>query len=147
MEDASSSSYTQGCDQWRFLSSAILDDLGCDVFSPFGLPLKYDTKDFLTRKYNVDNEKMGLWNGIVILRKSKQSERFVDEWIGMCELENISPLPNPNPNEHLFWHSVDQSVMGVLGQIWKENGLLPTCWPKYHLENRVFSNSSLRILT
>lgn len=138
--------YLEGIAEWRSLCVEILDTLGCDVFAPAGLPLFWDVKASLIRRYlrDVDRYERGVWSGLLVIRKSPQSLAFVDEWQRMCaDLDNSSPLPNPNPDRHVIWHSVDQSVLGVLALMWKRDGRLPADWPRYGEGNRVFDRGML----
>ena len=120
--------------EWRDVSLRILDDLGCDVFSPEGGRLEADAKAFLVRRYL--NESAGLERGVraglILLRKSQQSIDFIDEWKTMCDdLDNLSPLPNPKPYAGAVWHAPEQSTMSVLAVRWKQEGRLPAEWPLY----------------
>jgi hypothetical protein len=64
---------------------------------------------------------------------------FIDEWKTMCEdMDNLSPLPNPNPYAGAHWHAVDQAVLGVLALKWKQEGRLPAAWPRYAAGDRSF---------
>jgi hypothetical protein len=138
--------YTEGITDWRELCVHILDELSCDIFVPTGLPLERDVKAFLVRKYLGDAHRRdpGVWAGLMVLRKSAQAIAFVNEWLEMSmDLDNISPLPNPDPYVKMEWHSVDQSVLGVLGKMWSQRGLLPSGWPRYYVQGRRFSFPSL----
>lgn len=138
--------YLLGCEQWRDLSFNILDDLQCDIFMSRGQPLKRDVKAWLIRKVLGDDsfEESGLWNGLIVLRKSEVALRFVEEWAALSsQLENISPLPNPDPHPEFIWHSVDQSVAGVLACRWRSEQRLPADWPRYLLRDRVFAAEAL----
>jgi len=127
--------------EWRNVSFRILETLGCDVFVPAGFRLETDAKAFLVRRYL--NESMGInrgvWAGLILCRKSQQSIAFVDEWMTMCDdLDNLSPLPNPNPYAGAVWHAPEQAVLGVLAWKWKREGQLPTVWPLYAEGDRSF---------
>lgn len=138
--------YILGCEQWRGLSSNILNKLKCDIFIPKGLPLKKDVKTYLIRKFLGKDyfEKNGLWNGLIVMRKSEMALRFISEWAGISsQLENISPLPNPDPHPDFIWHSVDQSTAGVLACMWRSNKRLPMDWPRYELRGRRFSEEAV----
>jgi len=141
--------YILNCEEWRDLSSNILDDLKCDIFIPYGLPLllKHDVKAYLVRKYLSERyfEKAGLWAGLIVMRKSEMLLQFLSEWVEMsAQLDNISPLPNPNPHPRFIWHSVDQSVAGVLAWIWRSDGRLPMSWPRYAVMGRHFSKLTVK---
>jgi hypothetical protein len=138
--------YILGCEQWRDLSFDILDELRCDIFMSRGLPLKNDVKAWLIRKVLGEDsfEESGLWNGLVVLRKSEMALQFVDEWVALSlQLDNISPLPNPDPHPEFVWHSVDQSVVGVLACRWRSDRRLPADWPRYQLRDRLFAAEAL----
>jgi hypothetical protein len=139
--------YILNCDQWRNLSLKVLNDLKCDIFIPSsGVTLKKDVKAYLIRKYLGEEyfEKTGLWNGLIVMRKSKTLLRFLKEWTEMsAQLDNISYLPNPNPHPEVIWHSPDQSVAGVLAHLWCSKGLLPKTWPRYEVKDRNFSEDNL----
>ena len=120
--------------EWRDVSLRILDDLGCDIFSPEGGRLEADAKAFLVRRYL--HESVGLERGVraglILLRKSKQSIDFVNEWKTLCDdLDNIAPLPNPKPYAGAIWHAPEQSTLSVLALRWKHEGRLPAEWPLY----------------
>lgn len=141
--------YAEHVDQWRYLATGLLDALSCDLFVPAGVKLKYDAKAHLVRRLLGKGRSLknivGLWNGIVIIRKSRQSMELIDEWWRLCsDLDNLSPLPNPRPYAEMIWHSIDQSVLGVASAAWRRKGLLPATWPNYCFPGRVFSVESLR---
>lgn len=140
-------SYVLHLDQWRSLSGRILDDLGCDIFIPSsGEKLKKDVKAYLVRKYLGEAyfEETGLWVGLIVMRKSKQSLRFLHEWAAMSEqLDNISFLPNPDSHPEFIWHSPEQAVAAVLAHLWTSNGLFPQDWPGYEVKKRIFSENYL----
>jgi hypothetical protein len=120
--------------EWRDVSLRILDDLGCDIFSPEGGRLEADAKAFLVRRYL--HESVGLERGVraglILLRKSRQSIDFVNEWKTLCDdLDNIAPLPNPKPYAGAIWHAPEQSTLSVLALRWKHEGRLPAEWPLY----------------
>lgn len=120
--------------EWRDVSLRILDELGCDIFSPSGLRLESDAKAFLVRRYLRESAGFdrGVRAGLILFRKSRQSLEFVDEWMTMCDdLDNISPLPNPKPYAAALWHSQEQSALAVLALKWKQQGRLPAEWPLY----------------
>lgn len=138
--------YILGCEQWRDLSSNILHKLKCDIFIPKGLPLKKDVKAYLIRKFLGKNyfEEQGLWNGLIVVRKSEMALQFIGEWADISsQLENISPLPNPDPHPDFIWHSVDQSTAGVLACIWRSTKRLSRDWPRYELRGRRFSEEAV----
>ena len=128
-------------------SLKVLTDLGCDIFIPSsGVKLKKDVKAYLIRKYLGEEyfEKKGLWDGLIIMRKSTHLLRFLKEWSFMsAQLDNISFLPDPDPHTEFNWHSVDQSVAAVLGHLWCSKGLLPKGWPKYEVKHRILSEEYL----
>ena len=135
--------YSRTPAEWRAVSLRILDELGCDIFSPEAVRLESDTKAFLVRRYL--HESAGLervvWAGMIVCRKSSQSLEFIDEWRAMCEdIDNLSPLPNPNPYVGAHWHAVDQAVLGVLALKWKQEGRLPAAWPLYAAGDRSFDS-------
>jgi hypothetical protein len=141
--------YAKGVESWRSLSTRLVDSLCCDLFVPAGLEFRYDAKAYLVRKLLGRGKQLkftvGLWAGLMIMRKSKLSISLIDEWGELCRnLDNISPLPNPRPYEEMIWHSIDQSVLGVAAASWRRKGLLPETWPTYFLDGRVFSIESLR---
>lgn len=139
--------YVENPSRWRSLAKNVLDKLGCDIFIPSsGSKLKKDVKAYLIRKYLNDDyfNKIGLWAGLIVIKKSAQSMHFVSEWADMCaQLDNISFLPNPDPHPEVLWHSADQSVAAVLAHLWKRKGLLPSSWPNYMVKDRIFSNDHL----
>jgi hypothetical protein len=138
--------YLIGCSEWRSLCQTVLDANKSDVFVPAGLPLHHDVKAVLVRRYLGDNYRfhLGVWNGLMVLRKSDTTLDLVREWDEMCgDLSNICPLPNPSPYRSAIWHSVDQSVFGVLAQVWKREGRLPEHWPRFATGNRVFDSGIL----
>lgn len=120
--------------EWRGVSLRILDDLGCDIFSPASGRLEGDVKASLVRRYLHESAGLerGVWAGLILLRKSRQSIEFVDEWKTMCDdLDNLSPLPNPKPYAGAIWHAHDQSNLSVLALKWKQEGRLTSEWPLY----------------
>jgi len=120
--------------EWKDVSLRILDDLGCDVFSPEGGRLEADAKAFLVRRYLHESAGLerGVRAGLILLRKSRQSIDFVDEWKTLCDdLDNIAPLPNPKPYAGAIWHAPEQSIQSVLALRWKQEGRLPAEWPLY----------------
>jgi hypothetical protein len=138
--------YVRDCDQWKSLSFEILDSLKSDFFIPLGGPLEHDVKSCLVRKHLGESffKARGVWAGIMIFRKSPLSSRFVEEWLSLSsDLDNISPLPNPDPRPKFIWHSVDQSVAGVLARRWVKDGLLRAAWFRYELKGRCFSKATL----
>lgn len=138
--------YIRECEQWKSLSFKILESLKSDFFIPLGGPLEYDVKSTLIRRHLGESyvKTRGVWAGIMIFRKSPLSSRFVEEWASLSsDLDNISPLPNPDPRPKFIWHSVDQSVAGVLARRWVKDGLLPTEWFRYELHGRCFSEKTL----
>jgi hypothetical protein len=138
--------YIRDCEQWKSLSFDILDSLRSDFFIPLGGALERDVKSCLIRKHLGESffKARGVWAGIMIFRKTPLSSRFVEEWVSLSsDLDNISPLPNPDPRPKYMWHSVDQSVAGVLARRWVKDGLLPASWFRYELRGRCFSKSTL----
>lgn len=138
--------YLTGCSEWRGLCQSVLAANQSDVFVPAGLPLHRDVKAMLVRRYlgNAYRYHLGVWNGLMVIRKSDTTLDLVREWDDMCsDLSNISPLPNPSPYRSTIWHSVDQSVLGVLAQVWKREGRLPEHWPRFAEGNRVFDAEML----
>lgn len=138
--------YIRHCEQWKKLSFDILDSLDSDFYIPLGCTLEHDVKSCLVRKHLGESffKTRGVWAGIMIFRKSPLSERFVEEWVSLSsDLDNISPLPNPDPRPKFVWHSVDQSVAGVLARRWVKDGLLPSAWFRYELRGRCFSKAAL----
>lgn len=134
--------------EWKEVAVALLDQLGCDLFAPFGKPLKYDTKAFLIRKYLGSQpewfERRGVWAGLIVMRKSPLVTGFLEEWFALCsDLDNISPLPNPDPHPEFECHSGEQSVMAVLALQWRREGRLPSSWPRFTTVRRTFSWNSL----
>jgi hypothetical protein len=139
-------SYLQGIGQWRSLSRSILDPLGFDFYVPPGMPLKNDAKAFLIRRYlnAEDFSKTGLWAGLMLFRKSGVSAAFLQEWCALCsDLDNLTPLPNPEPHPDFIVHSNEQAVAGVLAEVWRKKGLLPARWPRFELINRTYSRSAV----
>lgn len=138
--------YIRDCEQWKSLSFDILDSLKSDFFIPLGSTLEHDVKSYLVRKHLGESffKSRGVWAGIMIFRKTPLSSRFIEEWVSLSsDLDNISPLPNPNPRPKYMWHSVDQSVAGVLARRWVKDGLLPAEWFRYELRGRCFSKGTL----
>jgi hypothetical protein len=138
--------YIQGCEQWKSLSFEILSSLNSDFFIPLGGTLEHDVKSCLIRKHLGESffKARGVWNGLMIFRKTDISSRFIEEWVSLSsDLDNISPLPNPDPRPKFMWHSVDQSVAGVLARRWVNEGLLPAGWFRYELRGRCFSKENL----
>ncbi len=141
--------YVLSCEQWRDLSLNILNELGCDIFIPCGLRLKHDVKAYLIRKYLGDHfyDKRGLWGGLIVMKKSRMAVQFLSEWASLSsQLDNISPIPNPDPHPEFVWHSVEQSVASVLAWRWRLGGRLPMDWPRYEVRDRHFSKKNLRKL-
>lgn len=140
--------YILNCESWRDLCVHILDDLKCDIFIPAsGYLLKQDVKACLIRKFLGEQymNKMNVGTCIVVIRKSKISLEFINEWAYMStRLDNISPLPNFNPHTDFIWHSPEQATAGVLGHAWRSSGRLPLNWPRYMLRNHILSQGSLR---
>lgn len=129
--------------EWRDVSLRILADVGCDIFSPAGGRLEGDAKAFLVRRYLRESAGLecGVWAGLILFRKSKQSIDFIDEWKTMCDdLDNLSPLPNPKPYAGAIWHAPEQSVFGVLALRWKQEGRLPDGWPLYAYGDRSYDS-------
>jgi hypothetical protein len=138
--------YRDYVDEWRELSRQLLEHLGCDLFVPVGFPLQKDVKAYLIRKYLGDAHRrdFGLWAGIMVLRKSPAIMSFVDEWMKMCQdLDNLSPLPNPDPYSGFFWNSGEQSVLAVLARQWCLRGQLPYRWPRFTADLRRFGFRSM----
>ncbi len=138
--------YIRDCEQWKSLSFDILESLKSDFFIPLGSTLEHDVKSCFVRKHLGESsfKARGVWAGIMIFRKTPLSSRFVEEWVSLSsDLDNISPLPNPDPRPKYIWHSVDQSVAGVLSRRWVKDGLLPAAWFRYELRGRRFSKETL----
>jgi len=138
--------YILNCEQWRGLSASILDELKCDFFMSSGYSLKTDVKACLVRKYLGEEyfEKAGLWAGLIVMRKSPMALQFVSEWADMSsQLENVSPLPNPNPHPEFIWNSIEQSTAGVLAWKWRLEGRLAMDWPRYKIRERRFAKEYL----
>jgi hypothetical protein len=138
--------YMLNANEWKEAAIEILRRLDCDIFAPSGLPLYKDVKAYAIRKHlkPFSQFETGVWNGLIILRKSKTSLKFIDEWYRMCsDMDLISPLPNPSPFPGHIWHSVDQSVMGVLAAKWRETGELPEKWPMFLGGDRSFGLKTL----
>lgn len=132
--------YEYGCERWKWVINEILNDLSCDIFIPIEYPLKVDVKPCLLKKYNIDGNNLGVWAGIVALRKTPASIYFLNEWIKLSSLENMSPFSSEELDPDFVHHSVDQSTAGVLSQIWIRDNLLPSDWPRYKFHERVFCN-------
>lgn len=139
--------YLYGCEEWKWVIDDIFHNLSCDIFMPIGYPLKFDVKSCLLKKYNVDGEKLGLWAGIVALRKTAASIHFLNEWIKISSLENLSPFSFEEPDSTFVHSSGEQSTAGVLSQIWIKNNLLPPDWPRYRFEGRVFCSDYMQVRT
>lgn len=138
--------YVNDCAQWRSLSCELLGELKADIFVPRGNRLKRDVKSFLIQKYLGDRgfDLAGVWAGLILMRKSRDLLEFLREWKEMSsQLDNISPLPDDEPHRDFVWHSVDQSTMGVLAQLWRESGRLPMDWPRYEVRGRHFAKGNL----
>jgi len=133
--------YKLNINQWKDTSIEILNHLKSDIFIPSGNPLYKDVKAYAIRKHlkKFSQFNLGVWNGLIILRKSKTSIKFINEWYELCsDLSVISPLPNPDPFPGNIWHSPDQATLGLLVNIWKEKKLLPKNWPIYNEGDRSF---------
>lgn len=138
--------YLMGGANARQLSEYILKKLRCDIFIPEGFLLKHDVKADLIRKYLGENgfDEMGLWVGLVLIRKSEASIKFIKEWVEISSsLDNLSPLPNPAPHPDFVWHAPEQATAAVLGALWRSKKQLPLDWPRYGLRNRAFTAEAL----
>ena len=117
--------------EWKSTAIQILNKICCDVFAPAGNPLYKDVKAYAIRKHlkRYSQFKIGLWNGLIIIKKSKTSLKFFNEYLDLCGNKDIiSPLPNPNPYPGHIWHSPDQAVFSIVANKWKENRDLPKNW-------------------
>ena len=141
--------YLEGAAHWNLLAHELLNKVNADVFIPFGMHMRFDVKAQLLRKYLGDDAGSirGLWVGIIVIRKSKKSEKFLSEWVELCsDVENLAPVPNHQPHPEFYWHSPEQAVAGVLAEMWRQKGLLPKGWPRVRLQNRRFVREAVKPL-
>ena len=59
----------------------------------------------------------GIWAGCIAFRKDRAGMAFVDQWLDICTIDNLAPLPDV-PRYQRFseykWHSQEQSMLAVL---------------------------------
>lgn len=137
--------YAHSCEKWKWIIDYVLNNLSCDIFMPIEYPLKNDVKSCLLKKYNIDGNNLGVWSGIVALRKTAAAVHFLNEWIKLSSLENTSPFSVDEPDPDFTHHSVDQSTAGILSQIWIRDKLLPSDWPRYKFHERVFCDDYMQV--
>jgi hypothetical protein len=69
------------------------------------------------------------WAGMIFVRKTEQTLAYVEEWLSMCNYENISDSPSQEKNAPMFTdHRHDQSLLSIV--------LHKHQIPMEHLENK-----------
>ena len=84
--------------------------------------LSRDTKRLILESYlpkfrNTGRVLPGIWAGCIAFRKDRAGMTFVDQWLDICTIDNLAPLPDV-PRYQRFseykWHSQEQSMLAVL---------------------------------
>ena len=84
--------------------------------------LSRDTKRLILESYlpkfrNTGWVLPGIWAGCIAFRKDRAGMAFVDQWLDICTIDNLAPLPDV-PRYQRFseykWHSQEQSMLAVL---------------------------------
>jgi len=142
--------YYEGINEWKQLTNLILNDIKTDIFIPWEQNSTLQSLRPFCRKHCF--EKLAefsdyytkydcLWAGIIIMRKSKLSEKFLEDMIeALKDIELISNVPEDNSKE-LLWHTWDQPIWTIMARKYIKEGLLPKYWPKYHINCRIFSQN------
>ena len=145
--------YYAGINEWKQLTNSILNNIKTDIFIPWEQNSTHQPIRPFCRKYCF--EKLAeftdyytkydcLWAGIIIMRKSKLSEKFLEDMIeALKDIELISNVPEDNSKE-LQWHTWDQPVWTIMARKYIKKGLLPKYWPKFHINCRIFSRQFIK---
>ena len=89
---------------------------------------KYDMKEKAIHQNAED-----VWAGCILLRKTRTTESWIQEWLEMCTYENITDVSSISPNATCFKdHRHDQSLLSIL--IHKYNLPIPY-FEKRYLQN------------
>lgn len=144
--------FYEGIEHWKNICNIILNDINCDIFIPWeqnsGLqPIRNFCKKYCFDKlaeYNDYYTKYDcLWAGLIIMRKSDLSIKFLNDVIeALKDVDLISNVPEDNSNE-LMWHTWDQPIWTIMARKYIKNNLFPENWPKYFIKDRVFTPNFL----
>ena len=73
----------------------------------------------------------GIWAGCIAFRKDRAGMAFVDQWLDICTIDNLAPLPDV-PRYQRFseykWHSQEQSMLAVLYHRLRRDGGASRVW-------------------
>jgi len=84
--------------------------------------LSRDTKRLILENYlpevrHAGRVLPGIWAGCIAFRKDRAGMAFVNQWLDICTIDNLAPLPDV-PRYQRFseykWHSQEQSMLAVL---------------------------------
>ena len=84
--------------------------------------LSLDTKRIVLESYLSDfrqcgRDLPGLWAGCIVFRKDKKGVSVANDWLNICSVDNLAPLPDVPLCQRLSqykWHSQEQSMLAVL---------------------------------
>jgi len=84
--------------------------------------LSLDTKRIVLESYLSDfrqcgRDLPGLWAGCMVFRKDKKGVSVANDWLNICSVDNLAPLPDVPLCQRLSqykWHSQEQSMLAVL---------------------------------
>lgn len=139
--------YYEGINTWKLLINNLLQNINCDIFIPWEQNSTDQPIRPFCRKYCF--EKLAeytdyytkydcLWAGIIIMKKSKLSEKFLNDIIiALKDIELISNHPE-DKDPVLKWHTWDQPIWTIISRKYIKSGLFPINWPKYHIIQRIF---------
>ena len=146
--------YYEGKDKCKTLIHTILNKINCDVFISWEfnsnlVPLRMfcrrqtfeklaEFSDYYT-KYDL------LWSGIIIIRKSKLSDEFLnDVLVGCKDIECLSHYP-PDNDPELVLHTPEQAILSVIARKYIKENKLPEKWPYFYCSNRIFTKENMLI--
>ena len=73
----------------------------------------------------------GIWAGCIAFRRDRAGMAFVDQWLDICTIDNLAPLPDV-PRYQRFseykWHSQEQSMLAVLYHRLRRDGAASRVW-------------------
>lgn len=146
--------YYVGSEKWKELCNSLLNSVKTDVFIPWeqnsGLqPIRPFCREHCFRKMAEFTDYYTkydcLWAGIIIMRRSALSEKFLTDVIkSLQDIELVSNIPEDLSNE-FQWHTWDQPVWTLMARKYIREGLFPENWPKYHINCRIFSEKYLKV--
>jgi hypothetical protein len=73
----------------------------------------------------------GIWAGCIAFRRDRAGMAFVDQWLDICTIDNLAPLPDV-PRYQRFseykWHSQEQSMLAVQSHRLRRDGGASRVW-------------------